>query len=557
MESESDLVPNANSHQDVNFSELATEQIRHLCPNLDPMQTQLAIGLATLQIKSEHEAKLSRQHLQKTILDTVNTASLNKQNVEGIKNDLSEVKTEITQLRNNHSNLQYQSAEVNEWARKAYYIAAETKQKSSKGNFVVSGEAVPRQTQGENLINQILPLIQRKYGISVHPSELKAMHRLPNNRVLFSLSSRLPGQTFHKLVYAMNSNPRPELKVYVSIQLFELYAELFYLARRLKYYKSISNYRLDENGNTLISLKQETSSFKFTGLDQLETLGVHIPPEIYQEAAYRRAQIKENEMKSWTLNNEKAFKTRPNPPLSSQGQPQHSIQRNPYYQHYQSWNSTMADTHQFIQRVPSQQIFQRPYDTSRNQVQPQQYPEAPKQPPPVAQLNQFQNNQVQSQQPQTWQTPPYQTQPKTQPPPPPQKSGPPPPSYNTVSRPPPSLYQQPHPAPQPSIISPPDKRLRYDQTSSLPPMQVQKQYRYPNPSPGYQNLSPPFVQPQNFMINTPSPATVGGHSERGAVLPGQVHQDHQQQAGGKANSECVQTKQQEFEDVSRVLNMCL
>ena len=75
MESESDLAQNSNSYEEVNFSQLATEQIRHLCPSLDPMQTQLAIGLATLQIKSEHEAKLSRQHLRHSEYSIVEQAA--------------------------------------------------------------------------------------------------------------------------------------------------------------------------------------------------------------------------------------------------------------------------------------------------------------------------------------------------------------------------------------------------------------------------------------------------------------------------------------------------
>ena len=70
----------------------------------------------------------------------------------------------------------------------------------------------------------------------------------------------------------MNSNLQPHIKIYVTIQLFEPYAELFYIARRLKHYNGISNYRLDENGNTQIALSPTTQSFKFTGLDQLQTM---------------------------------------------------------------------------------------------------------------------------------------------------------------------------------------------------------------------------------------------------------------------------------------------
>ena len=82
--------------------------------------------------------------------------------------------------------------------------------------------------------------------------ELKALHRLPGNKIFFSLFSRMPGTSYEKLINQMNSNPRPHIKVFMSIQLFEPFSQHYYLARRLKQLKVISNYRLDENGVTHI-----------------------------------------------------------------------------------------------------------------------------------------------------------------------------------------------------------------------------------------------------------------------------------------------------------------
>ena len=159
-------------------------------------------------------------------------------------------------------------------------------------------------------------MIFEKYGIHVYPTELKALHRLPNGKILFSLYSMLPGQNFDQFTKVMNSNPKPHIKVFSTIQLFETYAELYYIARRLKHYNVISNYRLDENGNTQIALSQTTQSFRFTGLEQLEGLQVVIPPQIREEIKYRRSQISQNEEKSVSMNNEKSRKQRPNPPSS-------------------------------------------------------------------------------------------------------------------------------------------------------------------------------------------------------------------------------------------------
>ena len=116
----------------------------------------------------------------------------------------------------------------------------------------------------------------------------------------------------------MSFNPKPNIKVYVTIQLCEPYAELYYIFRRLKHYKVISNYRLDENGSTQIALSPTTQSFKFTGLDKLAVLQVQIPPQINDEINYRRGKKQQNEEKSRNLNLEKARKARPNPPSSQQ-----------------------------------------------------------------------------------------------------------------------------------------------------------------------------------------------------------------------------------------------
>ena len=298
--------------QNTNFQELAAEQVRQLGPSMDPALSQLATVMATMQLKADHDAKLSSHLLQKALLETVNNVKQNNQEISELKSSLTRSDHACVQLQQQQGQAFSQLGQVYETSVTSYNLAAETKQKCSKGNFIVSGEGVPRISENENLYTLIFPLIYRKYGINVHPSELKALHRLPNNKILFSLYSRMPGRAFDQLVRAMNSNPKPEVKVYVSIQLFEPFAELYYIARRLKYYKYISNYRLDENGNTQIALQIDTMSFKFTGLDQLKALNISVPAQIYQEVAYRRNQIKENEARSAAMNNEKAFKKRPN-----------------------------------------------------------------------------------------------------------------------------------------------------------------------------------------------------------------------------------------------------
>ena len=299
--------------QNVNFHELAMQLVQQV-PSLDPSQTHLATFLATLQIKADHESKLARHLLEKSLMTTVNTVNSHTQELSHIKQTVDTVQLEQSQLHKNQDDIYAKLAHIQGLASKAYFTAAETKQRASKGNFIVQGDGIPPYTPSEDLYAKVFPLIHEKYDLYVHPNELTALHRLPNNKVLFSLGTRLPGQNFEKFCRLMNSNPKPNIRVFVTVQLCELYAELYYISRRLKHYKVISNYRLDENGGTQVALSPSTQSFKFTGLDQLESLEVVIPPQIHEEIRFRRAQIQQNEEKSRNLNLEKARKTRPNPP---------------------------------------------------------------------------------------------------------------------------------------------------------------------------------------------------------------------------------------------------
>ena len=248
--------------QEVNFSHLAAQQVSQV-QGLYPSQTQLATFLASLQIKAEHEARLARHLLEKSLMTTIDTVNTHTQDIANVKQCVDTLQSGQSDLQRNQQDIYTQLHHIHSLAWKSYQTAAETKQRSSKGNFIVQGDHIPYYSPNEDLYAMIFPMLYEKYGVHVYPTELKALHRLPNGKIFFSLSTRLPGQNFHNFVGLMNSNPNPHIKVFVTIQLFEPYAELFYLARRLKHYSVISNYRLDENGNTQIALSPTTQSFRF------------------------------------------------------------------------------------------------------------------------------------------------------------------------------------------------------------------------------------------------------------------------------------------------------
>ena len=313
--------------QEVNFHHLATQKVSQV-PGLDPSQIQMATFLATLQLKAEHDARLARHLLEKSLMTTINTVNTHTQDITSVKQSVETLQSGQAGLEKNQQDIYAQLHQIHTLAWRSYQTAAENKQRSSKGNFIVQGDHVPPYSHNEDLYAILFPMIFDKYGVRVYPTELKALHRLPNGKVLFSLATRLPGQNFDKLTRLMNSNPNPHIKVFVTIQLFEPYAELYYVARRLKHYKVISNYRLDDNGNTQIALSPTTQSFKFTSLEQLESLQVVIPPQVRDEIKYRRTQIAQNEEKSVNLNNEKSRRQRPNLPSTHFPRPPPQLQQN-------------------------------------------------------------------------------------------------------------------------------------------------------------------------------------------------------------------------------------
>ena len=160
-------------------------------------------------------------------MTTVNTVNSHTQEISQVRQSVDIVKDKQSELDRGKADILSKLTQIHSLATKAYFSAAETKQRCSKGNFIVQGDSIPQYTPYEDLYAKVFPLINEKYDIWVYPNELKALHRLPNGKVFFTLASRLPGQNFKKLTRLMNSTPKPNIKVYVSIQLCEPYAELY------------------------------------------------------------------------------------------------------------------------------------------------------------------------------------------------------------------------------------------------------------------------------------------------------------------------------------------
>ena len=216
--------PTPQHAPEASYESLAAEQVGQM--GLDPALSRFAMYMTTLQLKSNHESKLCRDRITAAMSSTTASVTTNTNDILQLKVTVKEAGEAYTQVQSNQDYLCENLAEIKAIALKSYNVAVENKQHNSKGNFIVSGEGIPPESPDEDLFDIVFSPIFEKYGVWVFPQEIKEIHRLPNNRVFFSLSSRLPGYSFGKLVYASNSNPKPRIKVYVGIQLFEPYKEL-------------------------------------------------------------------------------------------------------------------------------------------------------------------------------------------------------------------------------------------------------------------------------------------------------------------------------------------
>ena len=297
------------------IDDIVQAQVGHL--GKDPSLIEVATMLLKQSTRAEHEARQARLKQEKELIETIRVVKANREDLADLKVRSDKSEKSITDIYTAQNNAEQRIAQVEFFMNKSYYLACETRQKNSKGNFILSGRHIPRQKSGENIIWLVREIVNRKYGVDINPYEFKAIHRLAGERIFFSLHSRLPGMAFHDLVSKMNSNPNPELEAYMSIQLFEPYSDLFYLARRLKFHKVISYYRLDENGTTHIALKENSRSFKFTNVDQLRQLNVNIPQEIYKEVYQRKLKNAELESQAASQVLSRAREVRPIVPEAS------------------------------------------------------------------------------------------------------------------------------------------------------------------------------------------------------------------------------------------------
>ena len=295
----------------------------------DPTFKQVAALMVSSVNKVEGEAKQCRAVITHHLTETIKTVTKHSGEIIELKEDLVRTKDGLGGLKSGQEDITSKMTWMQEKVSKAHEIACNSRQHSSKGTFILSGEHIPKYSPQENLFHLLTYSLYHKYRISLTYHELKTLHRISGNRILFSLHSRLPGMAYDQLINVMNTNPQRNFKVFVSIQLFEPFQELYYFARRLKFHKVIGYYRLDANGNTWISLTENSRNFKFAGVDQLAKLGVDVPGYVLDEVNQRKSSIIQNEQEMIKQNFEKAFMEKPAPRTDVRSAPQTDVRPDP------------------------------------------------------------------------------------------------------------------------------------------------------------------------------------------------------------------------------------
>ena len=199
-----------------------------------PTPTQLTTLMVTMLNENKYESKLSRDLLTQHLGVTMNTVAQHDHEISELKDNMKAAGNTLNQFSNTQSDIIKRLLTAEKEIKKANIVAAEQQQRSIKGHFILSGELIPNQTPNEDLYQLLFPTIFQKYGVYIYLHELRALHRLPNNRIFFSILTYMPGQNYENLMRAVNANPEPHLRLYLTSQLVPYFSELYYIARKLK-----------------------------------------------------------------------------------------------------------------------------------------------------------------------------------------------------------------------------------------------------------------------------------------------------------------------------------
>ena len=143
----------------------------------EPTFKQVAALMVYNIKKVEGEAKQSRAVITHHLMETIKTVGKHDGEIVELKGTLQKASDAFGGLKASHENLSSKMLWMEEKVTKSYEIACESKQRSAKGNFILTGEHIPNYTPNENLFHITAYSLYQKYGISLAYHDLKALHR--------------------------------------------------------------------------------------------------------------------------------------------------------------------------------------------------------------------------------------------------------------------------------------------------------------------------------------------------------------------------------------------
>ena len=110
----------------------------------------------------------------------------------------------------------------------------ETRQRSLKGNLILSSPSIPSKSvvsliksdkqleeDKELLSDHILGLVKEKYAVDVPHGDVQALHRLPNGNIILRLWNRKPDSAWSKLVSGIRSGKNKGYNLFANFHLTE------------------------------------------------------------------------------------------------------------------------------------------------------------------------------------------------------------------------------------------------------------------------------------------------------------------------------------------------
>ena len=137
----------------------------------------------------------------------------------------------------------------------------ECRQRSMKGNFILSSPTIPSKNvvtvmktddqlreDGETLVDHVRGLVKTKYDVVLPESDVQACHRLPNGTIILRLWNRRPGSAWSRMIDAIKSGLNKGYNLFANFHLTRKRNGLLYEIRQLKKSGKINKFYTDENG---------------------------------------------------------------------------------------------------------------------------------------------------------------------------------------------------------------------------------------------------------------------------------------------------------------------